>query len=68
MSINMVEKVTQHAHCQMCGKAIPTTETLCSEECKQKFQGLMKKRKLYLYIIYGAIFVILIAYALAYMQ
>ena len=64
----MVEKVVQHFHCQMCGKAIPISENLCSEECKQKYQGLMKKRKLYLYIIYGAIFVILIAYVLAYMQ
>ena len=56
----MVEKVAQHTHCQICGKAIPVDETLCSEECRQKYQAMAKKRKLLMYIMYGLIFVILI--------
>lgn len=55
----MVEKVSQHTHCQICGKAVPVTETLCSEECKQKYQVMIKKRKWLVYIMYGLIFFIL---------
>jgi len=60
----MAEKIAQHTHCQICGKAIPITETFCSEECKQKYQALMKKRKWYLYIMYGAIFFVMIIFIL----
>ncbi len=63
--IVMPEKVGQHAHCQICGKAIPVSETLCSEECKQKYQSLVKKRKLLMYIMYASIFVILILFVLS---
>ena len=59
MLVIMVEKIPQHAHCNICGKAIPTVETLCSEECKQKYHQMMKKRKILVYIMYGLIFVIL---------
>jgi len=62
----MAEKVAQHTHCQMCGKATPLDETLCSEECKQKYKALVKKRKLFVYMIYVLIFFILILYGLAY--
>jgi len=55
----MVEKVSQHTHCQICGKAIPVDETLCSEECKQKYRAMVKKRKWLVYIMYGLIFFIL---------
>jgi predicted nucleic acid-binding Zn ribbon protein len=57
----MVEKIPQHMHCQICGKAIPTsdTETMCSDECKQRYQGLTKRRKLWVYIMYALIFVMI---------
>jgi predicted nucleic acid-binding Zn ribbon protein len=51
--IIMAELIPQHTHCHMCGKSIPVGETLCSEECKQKFQSLVKRRKLILYLMYG---------------
>lgn len=55
----MVEKIPQHMHCQICGKAIQTseTETMCSDECKQRYQALNKRRKLWVYIMYALIFV-----------
>ena len=46
-------KLLQHRHCQVCSKAIPISEEYCSEECKVEFEGIVKKRKNYLYIIYG---------------
>ncbi len=58
----MVEKVAQHTHCQICGKAIPITETLCSEECKQRYQTMVKKRKMLVYIMYGLIAFILVLF------
>ena len=36
----MSEIVPQHSHCQICGKTIPVTETLCSEECKEKYHAI----------------------------
>ena len=61
----MVEKVAQHSHCQICGKAIPLTETLCSDECKTKYAGMVKKRKMLMYIMYALIGVILIMFILS---
>ena len=58
----MAEKVAQHAHCNICGKAIPLDEAQCSEDCKQKFQTMIRKRKMLVYLMYGLIFVILILY------
>ena len=58
----MVEKVAQHTHCQICGKAIPISETLCSEECKQRYQTMVKKRKILVYVMYGLIAFILVLY------
>ncbi len=64
----MVEKIPQHTHCQMCGKAVPIEETLCSDECKQKYQGILKKRKRYVYIMYAAIAVMIIVLVWSSMQ
>ncbi|MEA3457582.1 MAG: DUF2116 family Zn-ribbon domain-containing protein [Candidatus Thermoplasmatota archaeon] len=55
----MVEKVAQHTHCKICGKAIPLTETLCSEECREKYQAMVKKRKMLVYVMYALVFFIL---------
>ena len=61
----MVEKVPQHSHCQICGKAIPISEMLCSEECKQKYNSLIKKRKMIAYIMYALIAVVIIVILLS---
>jgi predicted nucleic acid-binding Zn ribbon protein len=65
LEISMTDKVAQHTHCQICGKAIPMSETLCSDECKQKYQSMIKKRKMLMYIMYALIFVILIMFVLS---
>ena len=56
----MAESVPQHAHCHMCGKSIPYGETLCSEECKQKFQALVRRRRLLLYLMYGLLAAVIV--------
>jgi len=60
--IFMVEKVAQHSHCNVCGKAVPLEEAQCSEDCKQKFRAMMKKRKMLVYLMYGLIGVIFILF------
>ena len=49
----MAGSAPQHAHCMMCAKSIPYGETLCSEECKQKYHTMLKRRKLIVYLMYG---------------
>jgi predicted nucleic acid-binding Zn ribbon protein len=33
-------------------KAIPTSETLCSDECKQKYQAMLKKKRLTILLLW----------------
>jgi predicted nucleic acid-binding Zn ribbon protein len=56
----MSESIPPHSHCQICGKATPVSETICSEECKQKYHNMIKKRKLIVYAMYALIAMIII--------
>ena len=49
----MAEKIPQHVHCHVCWKAIPVGETFCSDECKQRYQKLMRTKRLFFYIFIG---------------
>jgi len=60
----MAEKIPQHYHCQICGKAIPLGETLCSQECKEKYQKIMRRRKLWIYFLYGMVAALVIVFVL----
>ncbi len=51
----MVEKVLQHKHCQVCGRAIPVDEIFCSVECDNKYKGYMKKQRRSNYLMLGAL-------------
>jgi len=61
----MAEKIPQHYHCQICGKPIPLGETLCSEDCKQKYQALVRRRRIMLYFMYGILGALVIAILLS---
>lgn len=50
--INMTA-VPPHNHCHVCMKSIPVNETLCSDECKKKYQAMMRKKRLVIYFMYG---------------
>lgn len=47
--------IPQHAHCQICGKAVKYGEIVCSEKCKEEYEKFVKKRRMYIYIMYGAL-------------
>lgn len=55
----MNESIPPHSHCQICGKATPVSETFCSEDCKIKYQSIIKKRKFMVYAMYALIAVII---------
>lgn len=41
----MAEKLVQHRHCQMCLKATPLGEEFCNDDCKEKWNQLIKANK-----------------------
>jgi predicted nucleic acid-binding Zn ribbon protein len=45
-------------------KAIPVKENYCSEECRQKFLKMQKKRKLIVYFMYGLLAAVIVAIVL----
>ncbi len=49
----MTEKILQHSHCPVCGKAMPADEKTCSETCKLRMDEMIKKRKLLRYAYYA---------------
>jgi predicted nucleic acid-binding Zn ribbon protein len=51
----MADKISQHTHCRMCGKAIPVSETLCSEECRQTYMTRVKRSRILWYFMLGLI-------------
>ena len=61
----MADKITPHNHCHICMKAIPVNEKYCSEECRQQFLKMQKKRKLMIYFMYGLLAAVIVAIVLA---
>jgi predicted nucleic acid-binding Zn ribbon protein len=60
----MAEIVSPHGHCQMCGKSVPVGETLCSEDCKQRYTSVVKRRKLIVYFMYGLLAALIVVIVL----
>lgn len=60
----MTVNVPQHNHCHVCMKAIPYGETLCSEECKQKYTKLLKRRRLIVYFMYAMLIALIAIFIL----
>lgn len=59
------QRIPQHKHCMICNKAIPAKTRICSDECQEEYDKLDKKRKNYMYIMYGLFFVIIIMVVLS---
>ncbi len=52
--------IPQHSHCQICGKAIKYGEVVCSEKCKKEYENFIKRRKMYIYIMYAALLFLIV--------
>ncbi len=61
----MAEKLLQHNHCLSCGKAVRTSEDFCSDECRDKHTGVLRrKRRQLLYLWVGAMAILVLAFLL----
>lgn len=60
-------KLLQHRHCQVCSKAIPISEEVCSEKCKIELEEMVKKRRRMVYLIYGSMIFVIIILILSYL-
>ncbi|KAA0009290.1 MAG: DUF2116 family Zn-ribbon domain-containing protein [Thermoplasmata archaeon] len=56
--------IPQHAHCQVCGKAVKYGEAFCSEKCKKEYEEWMRKRRRMQLFLYAMIALIIIVYML----
>jgi predicted nucleic acid-binding Zn ribbon protein len=53
-------QIPQHKHCQNCGKAVRSKETVCSDECKAEWDRMIKKKQYTTYAFLGlGVFVIM---------
>jgi len=59
-------QIPQHKHCQVCGKAIRSKETMCSDGCKAEWDKTISKKKLWLvaYIAAAMVMVVVIMLSL----
>ncbi|MHB8585775.1 MAG: DUF2116 family Zn-ribbon domain-containing protein [Thermoplasmatota archaeon] len=48
------EVIVNHAHCWICGRAIPYGDKTCSLECETKYKDNQRKRKSMMWLMYGA--------------
>lgn len=57
----MVAGVPDHAHCEICGKAVEVGQRRCgSAACEAKFQAALKAKKRGMWMFVGLIFLLLV--------
>ena len=57
--------IPQHKHCQVCGKAIRSKETMCSDECKADWDKTVKRKQLWLVAYVAAAMVMVVVIMLS---
>jgi predicted nucleic acid-binding Zn ribbon protein len=56
----MAERLVQHRHCKVCGKAVAPSDETCSDECATTLKARQKSKKQTQYLYYVSIVVLLI--------
>ena len=54
--------VSEHRHCNACGKPVPLDESFCSEECAGKLMQARKKQQRSTFIFMGVVFLAVLLY------
>ena len=57
----MKERIPQHRHCRECGKAFAGEGKFCSDECRERSESEIARKKRQLTLLYVLSVVILIA-------
>ncbi len=51
-----------HRHCKVCGRVCDVGEETCSRACREKRAEQLATRRRYVYLLYGAIALLLIVF------
>jgi predicted nucleic acid-binding Zn ribbon protein len=60
----MAERLVQHKHCPVCGKAMSTEKETCSDECSVRREAQIRERKRTMYIFYFAMAIMVVVLVL----
>ncbi|MFO8051083.1 MAG: DUF2116 family Zn-ribbon domain-containing protein [Thermoplasmatota archaeon] len=53
-------EISDHKHCYNCGRAISSDKDICSEECQQEWDRMLRKKKLITYLpVIGGVLLLL---------
>jgi len=66
--VPMAERLVQHKHCPVCGKAMSAERETCSGECSIKRSTQMQEKKRTLYLFYISILVLVVVMGLQFMS
>jgi predicted nucleic acid-binding Zn ribbon protein len=55
-----------HRHCKVCGKVCAPGAETCSKACARERQRRLDTRRTYTYLLYAAIAIVVVAFALSY--
>lgn len=60
----MAERLVQHKHCPVCGKAMSVDKKACSPECEASHEAIIREKKRTMYLFYGVAIVMVVLLAL----
>ena len=63
----MAERLVQHKHCPVCGKAMSVDKETCSDECAVTREAQIREKKRTLYLFYFSIVVLAVVLRLQFM-
>ena len=64
----MAERLVQHKHCPVCGKAMSADKETCSDECTTTRQAQVQEKKRTLYLFYFSIVILALVLGLQFMS
>ena len=64
----MAERLVQHKHCPVCGKAMSADKETCTDECAVTRQTQVQEKKRTLYLFYFSIVILAVVLGLQFMS
>jgi predicted nucleic acid-binding Zn ribbon protein len=64
----MAERLVQHKHCPVCGKAMSVDKETCSDVCAGQREAQLKEKRRTLYLFYFSIIILAIVMGLQFMN
>ena len=58
---NVAERLVQHKHCPVCGRAMSADKKTCSDDCEVRHEAIIREKKRTMYMFYAvAIFIVVL--------